>query len=432
MNAATAGRPDLDTSAGWRVLAGCGVIFVFSVPALFGSTFGLFMVPLERSLGWSRAGIAFSMTLTVAIAWLSVLAAGWLADHVRLRPLLLAGIVLGAANLAAFALMSEDIRGFYALVVALAFTSLGASPLVLSKAVQGWFDKRLGSALGILFACLSVGAVLHPLVVTAVMARWGWREAFLAMGAMALAGGLLALWLLVRERPATATGAATSTPASAPAGPAPCTGLAAAPMLQLLRQPVWWSMGLWNLLFAFGGGCIMVHFAALLHDRGVPMVQIGLVASLIGASTFAGNLLAGWLVDRVNPRRMAYGLMLMPLGATVLLLAGEGLAAMVLASLVLGLSGGSDGSLSHFLVRYYWGPDLYGQAGATQMVVTALGGGVAPWLSGLMRDASGDYRLSLLVAAACFAAAVVAGWLLPRQGPAVASSPGAPAGLANA
>mgnify|MGYP000868861162 CR=1 FL=1 len=164
MNAATAGRPDLDTSAGWRVLAGCGVIFVFSVPALFGSTFGLFMVPLERSLGWSRAGIAFSMTLTVAIAWLSVLAAGWLADHVRLRPLLLAGIVLGAANLAAFALMSEDIRGFYALVVALAFTSLGASPLVLSKAVQGWFDKRLGSALGILFACLSVGAVLHQLV----------------------------------------------------------------------------------------------------------------------------------------------------------------------------------------------------------------------------------------------------------------------------
>lgn len=401
--------PDLDSPASWRVLAGCGVMFVFSVPALFGSTFGLFMVPLQQELGWSRAAIAFSMTLTLAVAWLSVLAGGWLADHVRLRPLLLSGIVLGAANLAAFAWIDGDIRWFYGLVVALAFTSLGASPLILSKTAQGWFDRQLGRALGILFACASVGAVLHPLTVSAVMAQRGWRDAFGVLGALALVGGLLAWGLLVRERPAAAPGRA---PAPRAPGLADLTG---APMVQLLRQRLWWTMGLWNLLFAFGGGCIMVHFAALLHDRGVAATQIGLVASLIGASAFAGNLLAGWLVDRIDPRRMAYALMLMPLAATLLLLGGSGLAAMALAALVLGLSGGSDGSLSHFLVRHYWGSELFGQAGATQMVVTALGGGLAPWLSGLMRDATGDYRLSLAVAAACFAAAVAAGWLMPRR-----------------
>lgn len=401
--------PDVDSPASWRVLAGCGVMFVFSVQSLFGSTFGLFMVPLQQELGWSRAAIAFSMTLTLAVAWLSVLAGGWLADHVRLRPLLLSGIVLGAANLAAFAWIDGDIRWFYGLVVALAFSCLGASPLILSKTAQGWFDRQLGRALGILFACASVGSVLHPLTVSAVMAQRGWRDAFLVLGAMALVGGLLAWGLLVRERPASAPRPA---PAPRAAGLASLTG---APMVQLLRQRLWWTMGLWNLLFAFGGGCIMVHFAALLHDRGVPTTQIGLVASLIGASAFAGNLLAGWLVDRIDPRRMAYVLMLMPLAATLLLLGGSGLAAMVVAALVLGLSGGSDGSLSHFLVRHYWGSELFGQAGATQMVVTALGGGLAPWLSGLMRDATGDYRLSLAVAAACFAAAVVAGWLMPRR-----------------
>lgn len=401
--------PDVDSPASWRVLAGCGVMFVFSVQSLFGSTFGLFMVPLQQELGWSRAAIAFSMTLTLAVAWLSVLAGGWLADHVRLRPLLLSGIVLGAANLAAFGWIDSDIRWFYGLVVALAFSCLGASPLILSKTAQGWFDRQLGRALGILFACASVGSVLHPLTVSAVMAQRGWRDAFLVLGAMALVGGLLAWGLLVRERPVSAPRPA---PAPRAAGLASLTG---APMVQLLRQRLWWTMGLWNLLFAFGGGCIMVHFAALLHDRGVPTTQIGLVASLIGASAFAGNLLAGWLVDRIDPRRMAYVLMLMPLAATLLLLGGSGLAAMVVAALVLGLSGGSDGSLSHFLVRHYWGSELFGQAGATQMVVTALGGGLAPWLSGLMRDATGDYRLSLAVAAACFAAAVVAGWLMPRR-----------------
>ena len=98
-------------------------MFVFSVQALFGSTFGLFMVPLQQELGWGRAEIAFSLTLTTAIAWFSILAAGWLADHSRLRPLLLSGIVLGAANLSAFGLMTQ-LWHFYVLVAALAFTSL--------------------------------------------------------------------------------------------------------------------------------------------------------------------------------------------------------------------------------------------------------------------------------------------------------------------
>lgn len=406
----------LDSAAGWRVLAGCGVIFVFSVPALFGSTFGLFMVPLEKAFGWSRGAIGFSLTLTIAISWASVLIAGWLADHVRLRPLIAVGIVLGAANLAAFAWLTPQIGWFYLLVVALAFTSLGASPLILSKTVQGWFDKRLGAALGILFACASLGAVLHPLTVTAVLTHAGWRAAFLMMGAMALVGGLVAWWALVRERPGpVGVAAAAAGVGGAASSAVALAGLAAAPMLALLRQRLWWAMGLWNLLFAFGSGCIMVHFAALLHDRGVPMGQIGAIASLIGASMFAGNLLAGWLADRIDARRMAYLLMLMPLGATLLLLLGHGITAMAVAALVLGLSGGSDGSLSQFLVRHYWGPALYGQASGTQMVATALGGGTAPWISGLLRDRSGDYELSLIIAALCFAAAVAAGWLMPRR-----------------
>jgi sugar phosphate permease len=408
--APAASSPDLDSKTSWRVLAGCGVVFVFSIPALFGSTFGLFMVPLEQALGWSRAAIAFSLTLTVAISWTSVLISGWLADNVRLRPLMLSGILLGAANLAAFSLVSANIWTFYALVVALAFSTLGASPLILSKLTQSWFDQRLGTALGALFACAAVGSILHPLWVTAVITQAGWREAFVTMGAVAALVGVAAWALLLRERPvvAPAKAAPTQTPAPVPRG-------AVAPIVTLLRQPLWWSMGLWNLLFAFGSGCILVHFAALLHDRGVPAAQIAVTASLIGASALAGNLLAGWLVDRVDPRRMAYGLMLMPLAGSLLLLSSQTLPWMVLAALVLGLSGGSDGCLSQFLVRHYWGTEVYGQASGTQMVVTALGGGLAPWLSGLMRDATGDYRLSLLVAAGSFAGAVVAGWLLPRK-----------------
>ena len=44
-------------------------------------------------------------------------------------------------------------------------------------------------------------------------------------------------------------------------------------------------------------------------------VHIGLAISMIGASHFVGNLLAGWLVDRLSPQRLAWLLMTLPLAA---------------------------------------------------------------------------------------------------------------------
>ena len=416
----SAAAPALDSATSWRVLAGACLAFVFGVPALFGSTFGLFMVPLQQSQGWSRAEIAFSLTLTTFLAWFAVLISGWLMDHIRLRPLLFAGIALGAANLAAFSLIGANIWTFYVLVVALAFTSMGASPLALSKIVQGWFDKRLGSALGVLYACGAVGGVVYPVLISSVIATEGWRQAFLLMGALALVGGMVAALWLIREPPAT-----TSTATASTALPASSATPSRAPMIAFLGDPTWWKLALWNFLFAMGTGFIMIHFAPLLHDRGATPAQTGLALSVVGASHFAGNLLAGWLVDRISPRRMAALLMLMPLAAALLMLKGQGYAALVVAASILGLASGSDGSLSAFLARHYFGGKLFGQAMATQMVALTLAGGVSPWVSGLMRDSSGNYNLSLTAAAMAFAAAVLAGWWLPRQGSASAALDGA-------
>ena len=302
-------------------------------------------------------------------------------------------------------LIGANIWSFYGLIAALAFTSMGASPLALSKIVQGWFDKKLGMALGILFASGAVGGMLHPLVLSAVIANAGWRQAFVVMGGMALAGGLVAALLLIREPPTTGVqAAARAEPAATPS-----------PMILFLRNPTWWKLALWNFLFALGGGFVMIHFAPLLHDRGATPGQIGAALSVMGASHFAGNLLAGWLVDQISPRRMASVLMLMPLSAAVLMLTGQNYATLVVAAAILGLASGSDGSLAAFLARHYFGARIYGQAMATQMVALTLAGGVSPWVSGMLRDRSGDYDLSLLVVVAAFAAASVAGWLLPSQ-----------------
>ena len=441
-----------DSAQSWRTLAGCGVLAIFSVGALYGATFGLFLLPLQQSLGWGRAEIAFSLTLMTFIGPLVVPVTGWIIDHVALRPLVLWGVVAQSINLAAFGFMGGNIWVYYLLVFLLMFTAAGPSILTLAKLVQGWFDQSLGRAMGILFACGAVGGVIHPLWVQAVISQVGWREAFVVMGALSLViAGSVGWWSVYQAERAPDHGAAVPSPETEAAAalllvrerePAarrePLAGLdarkpvstAAAAngkgpdsMAAFMRDAIWWKLALFNMLFAFGTGAIFLHFAALLQDRGAAPAQAAIAMSLVAAGGFFGNLLAGWLVDRWSARWLAVLLMLAPMAAALLLYAGGPVSAAIAAGALLGLCSGGDNSLSIFLARRYFHPGIFGRASATQFIAATLGGGVSPWLSGLVHDRTGNYDLALLVAAGSFGAAALAAAWLPESRTAAVPQP---------
>jgi MFS family permease len=135
---------------------------------------------------------------------------------------------------------------------------------------------------------------------------------------------------------------------------------------------------------------------------------------VIAIGGFAGNLLAGWLIDRLPATTLARAFVLAPLGAAVVLYAGSGIASAMVAAILLGVFGSGDHSVSVFLARRYFSDSTFGRASATQAIATSFGGGISPWLSGLVHDRTGSYDLALLMAVGAFALAVVAAWLLPE------------------
>ncbi len=408
--AATTAGPGTDSPAAWRALAGCCIVAIFGVTSLYGSTFGLMMLPMQKELGWSRADIAFSLALMTLAGPAILPAVGWLIDNVRLRPLVLWGVLLQSASLAAFGLMHGSVWVYYALCLLMIVTASGASMLTLAKLLQTWFDKAFGRALGILFALITVGAVIHPQIVRLVMERSSWREAFFAMGAMSLVCGGLAAWLLVHEGPALARPqAATQRPPATTARAAPLS------MRAFLGDRIWWLLALWNMLFAFAVGSIMLHFAAMMQDRGMSLAQAATAMSIIGLGGFVGNLMAGWLVERVSATRLARAFVLAPLAAAVMLYAGGGVGVALLAAVLLGVFSGGDHSLSVFLSRRYYIDATFGRASATQQIATSVGGGLSPWLAGLIHDRTGSYQMALLMSVAAFTLAVGAAWLLPEH-----------------
>jgi predicted MFS family arabinose efflux permease len=422
--AASAGTPaatpsaadGTDSRASWRVLAGCGLVAIFGVTALYGSTFGLMMRPLQQDLGWSRGDIAFALTLMTLAGPAIMPAVGWLIDNVRLRPLILWGVVLQSASLAAFGLMRGSIVVYYVLCLLMIITASGASMLTLSKLLQTWFDKAFGRALGVLFAVITVGAVVHPQVVRLVIEHASWREAFFAMGAMSLVFGGLAALLLIRENDAVVRRRPLPDAAAAAAPGAPPVTMAG-----FLRDRVWWLLALWNMLFAFAIAGLSLHLAPMMMDRGLSMAQAATALSIVGLGGFVGNLAAGWLVDWVSAVRLARLFVLAPLAAAVLLYAGSGLAAAMTAAVLLGVFSGGDNALSMFLARRYFSAETFGRASATQQMATACGSGVSPWLAGMIHDRTGSYELAVLMAIGVFVLTVGAAWMLPASREALAA-----------
>jgi MFS family permease len=405
---------ELDSARSWRVLVGCALVLGFSFGAVWGSTLGLFLRPLQAELGWSRADIAFAMTLQLFIGPVVVVVLGWLVDRLPLRPLVAVGVVLQAANIAAFSLVGGSVWTFYGLVILIIFFGAGPSPITLSKIAQGWFDRRMGTALGVLFGAASAGSIVHPLIAARLIEALGWRQAYVALGGISLLFAGLATALLVRERLRRARRPAAVASAAARA-PTPHKDGVFDTFKLLLRQRNWWLLSLWNMLFAYGVAGIAFHLAPMLQDRGVSATQSAFALSFMGAGLLVGNLTIGWLLDRFRPRWLAAGLNVLPIAAMALLYMQGGLPVALLAAVMMGLSSGSDGALSAYLPRRLFGPEIFGQAYSSQVVASALGGGTAPWLVALMHERSGSYDLPLALAVLAFMGTAVTALLLPRS-----------------
>jgi ACS family hexuronate transporter-like MFS transporter len=104
--------------------------------------------------------------------------------------------ILGFAGISAF---SVSIVGFMIGRMVLAFGEAGNFPAAI-KATAEYFPKKERSfATGIFNSGSNVGAVLAPLSVPWIAAKWGWEAAFIIVGIIGFVW--LAFWLLYYEKP---------------------------------------------------------------------------------------------------------------------------------------------------------------------------------------------------------------------------------------
>jgi MFS family permease len=185
-------EPSADSPVAWRMLAALAVAELLGMSLWFSAT--AVAPSLAEAFALSASESAW-LTMAVQAGFVAatlVTAVANLADVVNPRVLIGAGCLLGAAANAS------------ALMVASPWTLIGtrlATGAALAwvyppamKVAAGWFRLRRGFALGMLIGALTLGKAM-PHLVTALFGA-DWRTPILVTSALALAGALMAVWIV--------------------------------------------------------------------------------------------------------------------------------------------------------------------------------------------------------------------------------------------
>ena len=164
---------------GWFVVAAC---FLAS-GVVFGTTysFGVFLDPLESTFGASTARTSLVFGVQLFVLYAAAPLVGGLVEWLGPRR----GLVLAAALLGGGMVAGSRADSLLALVLAYSVvTGAGMSiAFVVGYATAPqWFHRRRGLATGIASAGLGVGIVVVAPTASALVARVGWRGAFLLLG----------------------------------------------------------------------------------------------------------------------------------------------------------------------------------------------------------------------------------------------------------
>ncbi len=396
--------PESDFSARkLKIAFACLVGLMLAGGGFAQGAMAIVMLPLQQSFGWSRGEIGFALTL---MTWASALAMpfyGRRMDKVGgRRPLLITAGLIAVVTLS-LAAATNSILQFWLCFVVLGV--LNASQIGYTKIISGLFTRHRGKAFAIFTAEGAIVAAALPQLLRYFLEGWGLRGLFVWLAAikLVLALPILIAWL---KDPAPAPGA-TPDPAL----------LEGEGLGEALKTPAFWLMTLANA----GGGLVIYglipHLVGMMQGAGLSLSAAVNAMSLMTLATVAGQLTAGFVVDKVQtPKVAAAFLSLFFVGIFLVsrVSAATGPGLLYVGVILMGFGGGSQAPMRNYFFTRYFG--LKGFAGilGTFMSISALLTAPAPWVIGMIYDQTHSYGgafVMLLVGAAISIATFL---ILPR------------------
>jgi predicted MFS family arabinose efflux permease len=364
---------------GWVVLGASALVVCLGMGTLF--SLGVFLKPMEETMGWSRSAIGAVALLNWIFMGIGSFAGGALSDRIGSRITTVAGGALLGLGLVLASQVSAiwQLHLTFGVMVGLA---VGAFYAPLSATATRWFTTNRGLAVAIVSAGIGVG-----ILVVAPLARWlttlfDWRVAMLVLGDLCWLV-IIPVGLLIRNAPAD-MGAVAQGGAEAPAE-------RAFTARQAFSTPQFWLISLVHF------GCCAAHSGPIFHmvthaiDQGVARMAAAGVLGVSGLASVAGRIGCGVLADRFGAKRTLIAGLVMQAVMISLYLVTKDLGGFYALSIGFGIAYGGVMPLYALLIRQYFGDRVMGTAYGGVFLVSTLGMGLGSFGGGWFYDHLGSY-----------------------------------------
>lgn len=383
-----------DPAAGWPLVVALGITQIIAWGSIYYG-FALLLDPLQQALAADRTTIVGAFSAALLVSGVLAPFVGRTIDRVGGRAVMTAGSIAGGVLLALLARV-ESAGALYAVWIglgaAMAATLYEPAFAVLTQVFRAGYRRAI--TLLTLFGGFA-STVFWPLA-TALIERYGWRDALLVLAALNLVVcAPLHAWLLPgRGRPAPAT---KSTDADART------------LGEVLADRSFYLLAFAFLAHALVVAAMGVHLIAMLVAKGLTPLAAAGVGAIVGPMQVLGRL-AEFTVSRrlsaVQVGRVA--VLLQPLALIAFLAADGGLWMLALFAL---LYGAGNGALT--IVRGTVPVELYGRAhygAVTGALATPglLARAAGPLVAAAIASLPGGYPAALWTLVALAAAAAVA------------------------
>lgn len=342
---------------GWFVLAASAVCELLVTGATAYSS-GLFVLPLQAEFHLSRADANSSILLLFLGGTLASPLVGKFLDRWPIRLIVPLGAILFCGALTAIAMTDSLWMMVLALLVPASIGFMAIGPLTTSTLAARWFHKRRGLALGIAAVATSGGGLVVVPLLSHAIQNYGWRQG-LFYEAVIIGVIIIVLALLVlRDNPASA----------GLAGHAENRGHVTQPQAQrpgwraILGKRAFWIPSL--ALATISGTCqaIVVTIVPYGVQLGISVTQAALFISAFAICAAAAKILAGFLADRMDQRRLLLAALLSMILSQLLLCLVPSYLALLISSCLAGTSLGFALPTAAGLIAAAFGAQFFGAA----------------------------------------------------------------------
>ncbi len=385
---------------GWVIV---GLSFLANLTAAgLRSAPSVLIYPLEAEFGWSRTAVASAASLNLLLLGLVAPLGGWLIDRIGPRRVILACLITIAVGLTGTIFVQELWQLIFLWGIVLGIATGVTPPLGASIATR-WFVSRRGLAIGIMTNANAAGQVIFLPLLMAVIVAAGWRSALMIIAAVSVIL-IPAIWLWMRDNPADI-------------GLAPFRSekeivskrqggyargdfrpISIETVSEVFKTSTFWILsGCFFICGVTANGLIGTHLIPHAIERGIPQMTAAAAVGVMGGASFIGTTFSGWLVDRVDPRKVlavVYALR----GSSLFILpyVTEPIALFVFA-VIYGLDWYASAPATTTIIAQSFGPERVGRIFGLVFVFHQLGGASAAIGGGWAHIQFGDYQYAFLI-----------------------------------